>query len=188
MFDAISRWFRKRIITDEFIMKIIDKTLDEYLRQNYEICIVDELPQEIIDVQQNAQNMSGLDSQNVTAITSAFIDDVTDFDGIIFFSLSTIQRGLTEYGIFDGMEFVQAIVIHECRHADQFEFLRSRGGSELIRRVMEDQKQVPYDLSIVEMDAYYYQFTGESMDFESVFAEYLCQSEHHVGEEDDDRQ
>ena len=174
MFDAISRWLCKLIFTNAFIEKLINETLQEYLNHKYGIFFVDEMPSDLLDIHQSAQNMDGLNSDGITAITFTHCDpDYGDELGEIVFNIECIKHFAIGEGFFDGMQLVRDIVMHECRHADQFEFLRSRGGSELIKRVTEDQKDVPYIDNILEVDAYHYQFTGEKLDFEVVFEKYL---------------
>ena len=172
MFDVISKYLRKHLLTPKNIERILERTADKYLCPNYNYTILDTIPSELLDAYSEFQSVD--EPEDITGITFASAEIDSDGScGDVWFSVRAIQKGLEDFGLLEGIEIVWEIALHECRHADQFEFLRARGGSELIGRVMEDQKGVPYMENILEVDAYHYQFTGEETDFEIVFARYL---------------
>ena len=172
MFDFISTWLKKKFLTFGFITRIIEKTARKNLRRDYEYLILDEMPGDILEMQREFQKNEYDDEP--TAITVVNTDSPNaQLHGCVFFSLRSIKNCCDDFGFLESIDIVREITLHECRHADQFEFLRSRGGSDLIERVSLSQKDVPYLENIFEVDAYHYQFTGEKTDFEIVFARYL---------------
>lgn len=172
MFDIISDWLKENLLTSKFITRIIKKTADKHLRRDYDLMILDKMPTDILELHGQFQKID--DSEEPTGITISNHESVdAELHGCVFFSLQSIKTCFTDFGFLECIMIVQDITLHECRHADQFEFLRERGGPDLIARVSEDQKDVPYLENILEIDAYNYQFTGEKMDFEILFARYL---------------
>ena len=172
MFDSISKWLKEKFLTFEFMARIIEKTAERNLRADYDCVIFDEMPADIIDMHNDAYPLENPDELTGFTLSNKQAAD-GGLHGCVFFSLAAIQRCSEGFGFFKSMEIIHEITLHECRHADQFEFLRERGGPDLIERVAQAQKGVPYLENIFEVDAYYYQFTGEKTDFELVFAQYL---------------
>ena len=171
MLNAISRWFRNRIMNDRYLFETLRGELKKQLHQPYAITYTAELELEFLT---ETPARSSLDENDFMAITTAFSEaNAAGFLGVIVINFAGIRKHFAELGFFDSKKFLRGIVRHECRHADQFEFLRARGGIELLNRVCEEQQNVSYLMNVFETDAYYFQFTGESRDFEVVFAKYL---------------
>ena len=172
MFDTISDWLKEKILTPKFITRIITKTADKHLRPDYDLMILDELPTDIVEMHGSFQKVdTDEEPTGITVCNHESLD--AELHGCVFFSLRSIEGCLKDFGFLESIMIVRDITLHECRHADQFEFLRERGGPELIARVSEDQKDVHYLENIFEIDAYNYQFNGEKLDFERLFARYL---------------
>lgn len=173
MFDGISKRLRKFFFTDALIDRILTLLLHRHLKQNYFIASVEDIPDDFVEDQRNSQNMEDFD-ERPAAITIACPNVCADGTaGIIIFGINALREGFGDSGVLDALRILKEVVLHESRHADQFEFLRARGGSELIDRVFDDQRDVPYFENILELDAYHYQFTGEAIDLELVFEKYL---------------
>ncbi|MBR1580190.1 MAG: hypothetical protein IJ668_06800 [Selenomonadaceae bacterium] len=172
MFDFISKRLKEKFLTFDFMSRIIEKTVEQNLRDDYDCVIFDVMPVDIIDMHNEVCPLDDPDELTGFTMSNKQAAD-GGLHGCVFFSLSAIQRCSEDFGFLKSLRLVREITLHECRHADQFEFLRERGGPDLIERVTEAQKGVPYLENIFEVDAYYYQFTGEKIDFELVFARYL---------------
>lgn len=68
---------------------------------------------------------------------------------------------------------ISEFVRHEWRHMHQFMWLRKVGGSDLLKKVLDDEINAPYGQGVLENDAMCYQ-VGNVQDFEEVFAKYIA--------------
>ena len=178
MFKFVTNFLKKHFLKDNDIIDIIEKQLNIKLHHRYKIYYVDEFPKEVLNSQREFQNMEGFEDEIPTAITIPY--DKVDDDGIVgfvAFNINVIKDCLKDFGFFKSRVLIKEIVIHEIRHCDQFEFLRLFGGGELINKVCEDQKGVPYFKNILEIDAYNYQFNHgdrrKVQPLDVVFAQYI---------------
>lgn len=178
MFKFITKILKKYFLKDDDIMDIIENQLKIKLHHRYKIYYVDEYPEEILSSQREFQNMQGLEDEIPTAITIPY--EHVDEDGLMgfmVFNIKSIRDCLQDFGFFRSRIIIKEITLHEIRHCDQFEFLRLMGGSELINKVCEDQKDLPYIENLLEIDAYNYQFNygdrKKVQPLDVVFAQYI---------------
>ena len=162
MFNFISKKIRSLVIDDEFIRKFILKTLSKNLYIPYDIYFIEKFNDEDKHMQMEYQNIEDEMMEDIVAFTCPY-DDIILCD----------THGFSELSYFESIKEIKSIVLHEIRHCKQFDFLRKVGGISLLKRVINDQKNMPYLDNILELDAYAYQLLGIDTDFEIVFADYL---------------
>ena len=174
MFNFISKKIRSLIIDNNFIRKFILKTLSKNLYIPYEIYFIEKFNDEDKHLQMEYQNIEDEMMEDIVAFTCPYDDIILcDTHGYIKFSINAIKKDISELSYFESIKEIKSIVLHEIRHCKQFDFLRKVGGISLLKRVINDQKNMPYLDNILELDAYAYQLLGIDTDFEIVFADYL---------------
>ena len=164
MFNFISKKIRSLVIDDEFIRKFILKTLSKNLYIPYDIYFIEKFNDEDKHMQMEYQNIEDEMMEDIVAFTCPYDDIILcDTHGYIKFSINAIKKDISELSYFESIKEIKSI----------FDFLRKVGGISLLKRVINDQKNMPYLDNILELDAYAYQLLGIDTDFEIVFADYL---------------
>lgn len=113
----------------------------------------------------------------ITALSIPFVGikkDMFKMNGIIFISPKACKNCIEKFSIKDKKKFFRDIVKHECRHAEQFEYLRSIGGDDLIMKMINDViNKLHYLDNPFEIDAYRVQNEDIYVPLEEVFKDYI---------------
>ena len=150
-------------------------------KNNYYFSIVEDYDSQLRGHIYTMYRDRAIDHNTLGAITIPLdpsIPETKGFNGMVVFSLVRINNLLnlikdqikTDY---ERSLAIMRIVAHECRHVQQYEYFRDRGGISLIAEVTNKLQFIPYEENILEKDAIQYQIMFNDIPFDKVFKDFI---------------
>ena len=141
---------------------------------NFKVEVNEEIPEKLIEDLAKYVDLSMYKKEDIVPLGTTYVVE-TDGEDKVCFQIDGFMN-LQRKAFWPDMmvkDKIEEFVKHEWRHMHQFMWLRKVGGSELLKKVLDDEINAAYGQGALENDAMAYQI-GKVQDFFKVFAKYIA--------------
>ena len=163
-------------ITNESIKMALEATIAK-VNFKFNVVIHDETPQEQFEMLANFVDLSKYKKEDLLCAGTTYCSETDGRDEVKFFIDGIYEAIKRSLGLVFPLKeiadqylssFINVIVQHEYRHSEQFQYLRSIGGSNLLQRILGDEINATYGNGLLENDAISYS-NGNIKSLDEVF-------------------